>query len=317
MRASVSGFFPRGVIAAVPTPLGEGGTVDEPALRRIVEHLAGSGIHGLWALGSGGEFAGLDANQQEVVLRTVARQTNGRIPVIAGTGATSTALACSAALRAEQCGADAVSTMPPYYYSCSRAELEDHFRAVADSCSLPVVLYNNPWNTRTQIPLDLIVNLAADSRFVGIKDSSADWDYLERILFAIPPHGAFAVLQGNEVALGPGLLMGAAGAVIALPVLAPDLCLQVYEAARQGNVSLVRELQSRVNDLFEIYLAPDRSPDSAFLSSQKAALEVLGLCSRRVSRPIRDADEGEMRRVRSILERHGLVPPTATGQARQ
>jgi 4-hydroxy-tetrahydrodipicolinate synthase len=305
-----------GIIAAVPTPLDGRGNVDEPALRRIVNRLVSAGMNGLWVLGSGSEFACLDPDQQERVLFTVTAQAAGRIPVIAGTGACSTSMACEAARRAESAGADAIFVIPPYYFSCSPSELNDHFLATADACSLPVVLYNNPWNTRTPLPLDLIASLAANPRFMGIKDSSADWDNLLRILNAVPRDGSFAVLQGNELALGPGILMGADGSVIALPVIAPELCLRIYRAARQGNVALVRELQSQVADLFQIYVDAERSPDSAFLSSQKAALELLGLCSRRVSRPYRDANDADMRRVELLLQKHNLLYSSVTEQGR-
>jgi 4-hydroxy-tetrahydrodipicolinate synthase len=297
-----------GIFAAVPTPLDDRDHVDAPALRRVVRHLLSGGINGLWVLGSGGEFAALRDQDRREAISTVVEEAGGRVPVIAGTGASGSALACAAAIDAVECCADAVFAIAPYFYACNDAELLTHFRTIADASGLPVILYNNPHNTRVNLSLDLVGALAGDPRFAGMKDSSTDWDYFGRLLRAVPRDGSFRVLQGDEMALASSLLMGADGGVLALPVLAPALCVRLYEAAVAGDVASARELQTTLIGLLRVYSGYGRSVDSAFLSGQKGALELLGLCSRRVSGPFRAADEGEMMNIAAILRRYRLLP---------
>jgi 4-hydroxy-tetrahydrodipicolinate synthase len=282
-----------GIFAAVPTPLDDRDHVDAPALRRVVRHLLSGGINGLWVLGSGGEFAALRDQDRREAISTVVEEAGGRVPVIAGTGASGSALACAAAIDAVECCADAVFAIAPYFYACNDAELLTHFRTIADASGLPVILYNNPHNTRVNLSLDLV---------------GADWDYFGRLLRAVPRDGSFRVLQGDEMALASSLLMGADGGVLALPVLAPALCVRLYEAAVAGDVASARELQTTLIGLLRVYSGYGRSVDSAFLSGQKGALELLGLCSRRVSGPFRAADEGEMMNIAAILRRYRLLP---------
>lgn len=298
----------RGILAAVPTALDERGQVDAPALRRIVRHLIAGGVHGLWALGSGGEFAALREADCTEALRIIVDEASGAVPVVAGTGAAGTVSACDAAQRAELAGADAVFVLQPYYYTCSEAEFIAHARAVAEASGLPVVLYNNPANTRARITTGVVGELSSDPRFIAIKDSSGDWDYFGKLLRVTPRDGSFQVLQGDEIALLSSLLMGADGGVLALPVLAPALCARLYEAATRGDVETARTLQDEVIDLLRVYRAVGRSGDSAFLAGQKAALELLGLCSLRVCAPFRAADQGEVSHIAAILRRHHLTP---------
>lgn len=313
MAVSTSSLATRlkGIFAAVPTPLDERHRVDISALRRIVQHLLEGGVHGFWVLGAGGEFAALRDSDRQCVIAAVVEVVAGRRPVLAGTGAAGMLLACEAAEQAAHLGADGVFAMAPYFYACGDNELVAHFRAIADSSNLPVLLYNNPHNTPTGLSIDLCATLAGDSRFVGVKDSSTDWDHFTRLLRTVPRDGRFAVLQGDETALATGLEHGADGAVLALPVIAPRVCVELYDAAMRGDSAAARELQTAMIGLLPIYSATGRSADSAFLAGQKAALELLKLSSRRICPPYRSPDEAEMQYVASILRRYNLIGATA------
>lgn len=305
----------RGVFAALPTPIDDQSEIDFPALQRVVDYVCDGGVHGVWALGSGGEFACVETAGRERLLAGIVEAVAGRVPVIAGSAATTTGEACRFARDAYRLGASAVSVMAPYYYACSPDELERHFRTVRDATPLPAVLYNNPWNTRTPLPLDLVAKLASEKLFLGIKDSSCDFDCLLRFVQQTRAAGSFAVLQGNELALGPAFLMGADGAVVALPAIAPKLCVSLYEAARLHDLEAVRKLQQEVAGLFRLYLLNGRSGDSAFLAGQKAALEILGLCSRRTLASVAPATDSECDEIRMILAQHGLLVERAQGTA--
>lgn len=297
-----------GVIAAVPTPFMGDERVDIAALRRIVRFLVEGGVQGLWALGTGGEFAALDDAQKRCVISTIVDEADARVPVVAGTGASGTVLAIRSARLAAECGADVLFAIPPYYYFHEEREILAHVRAVRDATSLPVIVYHNPFNTKVRLPVAAVEILCREERVVAIKDSSLDFDYLQALLRVVPRDGTFGVLQGNEMSFAAGLLCGADGAVLALPNIAPRLCVDLYQAACSGDIERAMALQARAADLFSVFTLPGRTSDSAFLAGQKAALELLGLCSRTVSRPFTSPTDEEMFTIRGILSRHHLLP---------
>lgn len=304
----------RGILPAVPTPFTGDEQVDVAGLRRIVRFLIDGGVHGLWVLGSGSEFPALDDGQKRCVIATVVSEAAGRVPVVAGTGATGTVLAIRAAKLAAECGADALFAIPPYYFFYEDREVLAHMRAVRDSTPLPIILYHNPFNTKIRVPLATVEALCGDERIIGMKDSSLNFDELQALLRAVPRDGSFQILQGNEMSLAAGLLLGADGAVLALPTLAPQLCVELYEAARAGDIKRAMALQAEAADLFEVFKLPGRGGDSAFLAGQKGALELLGLCSRAVSRPFLPLTDQEMEPVRQVLARHHLLPAASVAR---
>lgn len=301
-----------GIFPAVPTPFTEREEIDVTALCRVVRFLVEGGVHGLWVLGTGGEFAVLSDEQKRCVISTVVQEAGGRVPVLAGTGHGGTALAIRVAVLAAECGADALFVIPPYYYFYGDCEVLAHIRAVRDATPLPIILYHNPFNTKIQLPLASVQALCREERIIGIKDSSLNFDLLQALLRTVPRGGSFKVLTGNEMSLAASLLLGADGAVMALPTLAPRLCVKLYDAARAGDVNKAIALQAEAADLFSVFSQPGRSGDSAFVAGQKAALELLGLCSRSVSRPFLPFTDEEMDPVRRILDRHHLLSAAAS-----
>jgi dihydrodipicolinate synthase/N-acetylneuraminate lyase len=303
----------RGIVPAVPTPFADDGELDIPALRRIVRFLLEGGVHGLWVLGTGGEFTALEDEQKRRVITTVVQEAAGRVPVLVGTGQGGTKLATRAAVLAAECGADVLFAIPPYYYFYEDREVLAHIKEIRDATSLPVILYNNPLNTKIALPISTVQTLCREEGVVGIKDSSPNFDYFQTLLRIVPRDGSFKVLQGNEMSLAAGLLLGADGAVLALPTLAPRVCVQLYDCACTGDIHKARALQAIAADLLNVFSLPGRTGDSAFLAGQKAALEILGLCSRNVSAPFRRFTDDEMEPVRQILERHNLLSPSTVG----
>jgi 4-hydroxy-tetrahydrodipicolinate synthase len=295
-----------GIITAVPTPFDSGERVDVTSLRRIIGHQIENGVHGLWVLGAGSEFSALDGSQTRVAVTTAVDEARGRVPVIVGTGAAGTTLSMRQARLAAECGADAIFVTPPYYYHYREEEVFGHVLAVAESSSLPVVLYNNPSNTKFNFPRRLVERLCRHEKVVGIKDSSLDFDRFQEILRCVPRDGSFKVLQGDEYSLAASFLFGADGAVIALPNIAPKLCVELYEQGRAGNTRAALDLQAAVTELCSIFTVPGTGGDGGFLGGQKAALELMGLCSRRLSLPFATFDEAQVDRVREILARFEL-----------
>jgi 4-hydroxy-tetrahydrodipicolinate synthase len=298
----------RGIIPAIPTPLTREYEPDLPALRNIVRHVLAGGVHGLWVLGTGGEFPALDENQRQAVITTVVEEARGRVPVVAGTGHACTDMALRAARIAADAGADALFAIPPFYYFYEEQEIVQHVRAIARETPLPAILYNNPFNTKLGLSIGAVSVLSREADFIAVKDSTLNFDSFQALLRVVPRDGTFKMLQGDEMSLAAGLLMGADGAVMALPNIAPQLCVNLYDAVQAGEVKRARELQNDAASLFEIFSLPGRSGDSAFLAGQKAALEVMGLCERHLSKPFAPLRDEELEPIRGILERHDLLP---------
>ena len=164
----------RGILPAMVTPLDDQEELDEAALRHLVNYLIEAGVHGLFPVGSQGEFYALSPEKKGRVWEIVVEEAAGRVPVCAGTGAITTRQVIELNKLAEEAGVDAVSVLTPYFIQPTEAELYDHFIAVAEATSLPVLLYNNPGRTGVKLSVGLVARLGEHPNIVGIKDSSGD-----------------------------------------------------------------------------------------------------------------------------------------------
>src|SRR5260370_33573972 len=162
----------RGIVPPVATPMRDNEDLDLPRLRWFLDHLIESGVHGVFALGTNSEFYALDEREKQEVIATAVAHVNHRVPGYAGIGAKSTREAVRLTKMAEREGADGVSVITPYFISPSQQEIFDHYRRVAESTSLPVILYNNPSMCGgVKIEVDTLARRAQVPNILGIKDS--------------------------------------------------------------------------------------------------------------------------------------------------
>src|SRR6266581_6699635 len=202
----------RGIIPPVATPMQANEDLDLPRLRWFLDHLIGAGVHGVFVLGTNSEFYALDEREKQEVIATAVQHVRGRVPVFAGTGAESTREAVRLTKMAEKEGADGVSVITPYFVLPSQQEIFDHYRRIAESTSLPVVLYNNPSTCGgIKIDIDTVARLAQVPNILGIKDSSGDLQNTNEYVRVVP--WRFSVMQGRDTLIYPSLLFGAQGAV--------------------------------------------------------------------------------------------------------
>ena len=232
---------PQGIIPAMVTPLTPDDEINELALRKLTNYLIEGGVHGLFPTGSQGEFWALSADEKRRVWEVVVEGTNGRLPVYAGTAAITTRETITLTRLAEKAGVDAVSILTPFYVAPNDAELYDHYRAIAEATSLPVVLYTNPARTGVKISPDLLARLAEIENIVGIKDSSGDLELTAEYIRVAPPD--FAVLMGRDTLILAGLLYGAKGAIAATANVAPALVVSIYERFKAGDLDGARRAQ--------------------------------------------------------------------------
>jgi len=281
------------------TPLTPDDEINELALRKLTNYLIEGGVHGLFPTGSQGEFWALSADEKRRVWEVVVEGTNGRLPVYAGTAAITTRETITLTRLAEKAGVDAVSILTPFYVAPNDAELYDHYRAIAEATSLPVVLYTNPARTGVKISPDLLARLAEIENIVGIKDSSGDLELTAEYIRVAPPD--FAVLMGRDTLILAGLLYGAKGAIAATANVAPALVVSIYERFKAGDLDRARRAQ--------VALAPLRLAFSwgTFPVVIKEALDLIGMEGGPARAPVGPLSPEQRERLRGVLHDMGLI----------
>jgi len=260
---------PFGIIPAMVTPVTAEDELNETALRKLTDHLVDGGVHGVFAIGSQGEFWGFSAEEKQRVWEVVVEQTAGRVPVYAGTAAVTTQEAIQLTRLAEQSGVDAVSVLTPYFISPNENELYDHYRAIAGATSLPIVLYSNPDRTGVGISPGLVARLAQVENIVGIKDSSGDIQLTTQYIQRTPDD--FAVLMGRDTLIYVGLLIGAKGAIAATGNVVPSLVAQIYDRFIEGDNEGAQAAQEAL-DLIGLEAGPARLPVGPMQADQRQRL---------------------------------------------
>ena len=301
LKQRIVGIFP-----AIPTPLTEDEQLDAPALERMVDYLLSGGVHGLWVLGSGGEAATLSGGVRREMIENVVSLVDGRVPVLIGTGAPGTEQTIANTRQAAQLGADAAAVVAPYYFLLSPGELKAHYEAVLRECELPVMIYHNPHNTKLPMSLELVEELSANEQVIGIKDSTADFSFTQALLQRFGNRPNFRIIQGYETTVAVTILLGGHGAVLGMANLAPRLCVDLFDAASEGDIVRAFGLQGRVNKLLESLWSGIEAGDGLFIGGIKTGMSLLGLCEPHATRPFRDLTKTQTKKLRTAMEREGL-----------
>jgi 4-hydroxy-tetrahydrodipicolinate synthase len=292
----------RGIIPPVVTPFTANQELDLPQLRRHIDWQLECGVHGIFVLGTTGEFYALDEGEKQAVVAAAVAHVGGRSQVFAGTGAETTREVVRLTKMAEKEGAAGVSVIAPYFIKPSQAELYEHFRRVAEGTKLPVVLYNNPATCGgLSIEPDTVARLAQLPNVVGIKDSSGDLQNTIEIMRSTP-RDKFAVLNGRDTLILAALQAGAQGAIPASCNIAPDLCVGLYESFAKGDLHAAKEFQSR---LHPVRMAMSLGTGNGAI---KEALTLIGRPCGPNRWPIGSLADDKKARLMGILEKAGLLP---------
>jgi 4-hydroxy-tetrahydrodipicolinate synthase len=290
-----------GIIPPVATPMRTDEELDLPLLRWFLDHLIGNGVHGIFVLGTNSEFYALDEHEKQEVIATAVAHVNGRVPVLAGTGAESTREVIRLTKMAEREGADGVSIITPYFILPSQREIFDHYRRIAESTGLPVLLYNNPVTCGgVKIDINTLARLAEIPNIVGIKDSSGDLQNTAEYIRVVPER--FSVMTGRDTLIFYGLMAGARGAVPATGNVAPALLVEIYERFRAGDLEGSKAAQNRLSPL-RLALTLSTTP-----SGLKAAMRLIGLPIGPCRSPVSDLPPDKEPQMRAALRTAGLLP---------
>ncbi len=240
-------FQPKGIIPAMVTPVTADGKINAQALRKLTNYLIDGGVHGLFPVGSQGEFYALTFEEKKRVIEIVVEEARGRVPVYAGTGAITTREAIALTKMAEEAGVSAVSILTPFFIRPNDDELFEHYKMITNATRLPVLLYNNPQRTGVPISADFVVRASKIENIVGIKDSSGDLtltsEYIRRT------DSQFSVLAGRDTLIYGTLCYGGKGAIAATANVAPRVVVEIYEAFQAGDWKRSLEAQFRLAPL--------------------------------------------------------------------
>ncbi len=293
-------FEPRGIIPAMITPLNDDETVNEKALRKLVNFLIDGGSHALFPVGTTGEFYGLSFEEKRRIVEVTVDETNGRVPVYMGTGAITTKEVIALNRIAEECRVDAVSVLTPMFISVTQDELYEHYRVIASETSLPVLLYNNLPKTGITIKPETVERLADIENIVAVKDSSGDFtltsEYIRRT-----KDKDFLVLAGRDTLIHACLCYGGAGSIAACANVAPRLVADIYDRYVQGDIAGSLEAQ--------LTLAPLRLAFTlgSFPTVIKESLELLGIEAGPCMSPVGKMTDEEKAQLKSVLTSIGVV----------
>ena len=230
------GFVPRGIIPPIITPLTDDGEVNYPVLRQMFNHLIDNGVHGLFPLGTTGEFYAFDDDTYRKILETVKDETRGRVPVYGGANHITTRGVIRLVKICEEVGVDAVSVLTPMFVSQTQDELYAYYKEIAESTSLPIILYNNKPKTNVTITPATVAKLAEIDNIVAVKDSTGDMTNAAEYIRLTRDNDNFHVLMGRDTLIHAALCYGATGAIASCANVAPRIAADIYDKFMEGDL---------------------------------------------------------------------------------
>ncbi|WLQ14943.1 4-hydroxy-tetrahydrodipicolinate synthase [Hahella aquimaris] len=283
----------KGSLVALVTPMLEDGAIDWPNLDRLLDFHIDNGTHGIVAVGTTGESATLDFEEHEAVIKRVVDYVNGRIPVIAGTGANSTTEALHLTAQAKKAGADACLLVTPYYNKPTQEGLFQHFKKLAEAVDIPQILYNVPGRTACDMSNETALRLAQIPNIVGIKDATGNLDRGRRLINASPE--GFAVYSGDDGTAVELMLAGGKGNISVTANVAPKLLSSLCEFALKGEADAARALQEKLQSLHSAMFV-ESNPIPV-----KWAMAEMGLISSGIRLPLTELSPERRPQVRDAL----------------
>lgn len=289
----------QGAITAIVTPMLDG-KVDEQGLVDLIEFQIQGGIHGLVPCGTTGESATLDFEEHKRVIELTVQTVAGRVPVIAGTGANNTLEAIELTESAKASGADAVLSVVPYYNKPSQEGLYQHFKTIHDAVDIPMVLYNVPGRTVTNMLPATVARLAELPNVIGIKEASGSLNQISEVIRNCPDD--FILLSGDDFTSMPTVLVGGKGVISVTSNIKPGEMAAMMEAALKGDLKTANEIHYRLFGLMgTMFCYPSPAP-------AKKALELMGIIkSGEVRLPMTQMDESSIRKLTAEMKTVGLL----------
>ena len=279
---------------ALVTPFTSGGAVDEPAVRRLAARQIDAGVHFLAPCGTTGESPTLSHAEQLRVVELVVETAAGRVPVLAGAGGYDTRSVKDLASDMRKAGADGILSVTPYYNKPSPEGVYQHYRAIAESTPLPIVVYNVPGRTGCNVDAKTLCRLAEIPNIVGVKEASANMPQMCEICRTVP--NGFSVLSGDDLFAVPLISIGGTGLVSVASNEAPAEMSRLVSAALDGDFATARQLHTRLLPLMQVnFIETNPIP-------VKAAMARLGLLDAHYRLPMVPPQPDSLARIEAVLE---------------
>jgi 4-hydroxy-tetrahydrodipicolinate synthase len=288
----------KGSIVAIVTPF-HNGKVDEKKLRELIDFQIKNGTSGIVPCGTTGESATLTFDEHEKVIEITIEQVNKRVPVIAGTGSNSTEEAIMLTKQAASAGADASLQVSPYYNRPTQAGLFRHFKAIAESVKIPIILYNIAGRTGVNIEPETIAGLAKDCKnIVAVKEASGSLDQMSRIKALCPPN--FQLISGDDSLTLPVLSIGGVGVISVVANIVPADVAGLVSAFEKGNIKKAQNLHYKLLPLIK----------ACFIETNpipvKTAMGLLGMCEPDLRLPMCSMSPVNLDKLKKALKDYGL-----------
>lgn len=297
-------FKPKGILPALVTPFTDNGKgLSEDRLRNLVNRCIELGVSGVVPCGTTGEFVNLTVDEKKRLIDIVVDEVNGRVAVVAGTGASGTVQTLEMTKYAKDAGADAALIVTPFYLKPTDRGIYEHFYTVATEVDLPVILYNIPQCTGVWLTWQMVEDLAEIPNIVGLKDSSGELKYILAVLEKV--RDKINVMCGYDEVVLPALAAGASGAILASANVIPDFWVDIYDSVQKGNLKKARELQFKIQKIARIIAKSGPV-------GTKEALNMMGIKVGPVRRPLSVGGEltyEEREELRLDLEKTGKIAP--------
>jgi 4-hydroxy-tetrahydrodipicolinate synthase len=296
----------QGIVPPMITPLKHQDGLDYEGLERLVEHIVAGGVQGLFILGTSGEGPGLSYRLRRELIERTCRQMRGRLPILVGITDTSFTEAVTMAQWAAEAGAQAVVTAGPYYLPTAQPELIDYVERLVRELPVPLFIYNMPQLTKVHFEPETLRRLTHLEKIIGLKDSSGDMGYFEKLVALKRERPDWSVFVGPEHLLMESVQRGGDGGVNGGANFYPQLFVELYQAVKAGNTARAGELQRRLLQLGQIYSVGRHA--SAVVKGMKCACALLGLCEDHMAEPFERFRPPERDQVRRILQSLELLP---------
>ena len=289
----------KGSIVAIVTPF-KNGKIDEQKLRELIDFQINNGTSGIVPCGTTGESATLNFDEHELVIKITIQQVKKRVPVIAGTGSNSTQEAIMLTQQAATAGADASLQVSPYYNRPTQKGLYEHFKAIAQSVKIPIILYNIAGRTGVNIEPETIAKLATDCKnIVAVKEASGSLDQMSRIKQICPKE--FNLISGDDGLTLPVLSIGGIGIISVVANIVPADVANLVAAFEKGDLNKAKELHYKLLPLIKaVFLETNPIP-------VKTAMGLLGMCAPDLRLPMCSMSDDNLGKLKKALKDYGLL----------
>lgn len=295
----------RGIVPPLITPLTGPGKFDPQAFQTLIDRVIEGGVHGLFLLGTTGEFCSLSREIRKQVTAEGCRAAAKRVPVIVNVSDTSLEESLQLTSHAANVGAAGVALCPPYYFSVTQQDLLRYAQKFAEAADLPVFLYNIPQNARVEFEVDTVRRLAELPNVAGLKNSNGSLDYTAKVSRVKAQRPGFSLLVGTEEIMLSAIEAGADGSVCGGANMFPALYVKLFDAIETNRRAEAKQIQQLIATIAkEIYSVGPAS--TSYFRGLKGALAELGVCGEALAEPLTAFDSGEKQELCSRLSK--LLP---------